>query len=526
MTETSDHGKNQQTERIMDTEKRQLNTNLDGSTDDGVKQVDSKHVIRSKILNNSEPSEMDKEITRRKRGSSQKKRETVTEKLEEIPSTETKSSGENHTYPFTYAGCLVVKDGNEILPEWLAYHYTVLPLRQLIVAVDPLSMTRVEPLLEKYREKLGMNIEVWNANSAWYDGGYEQLKFKNFDPKNHTKEALYNVHVYRQTCFLTCCARVLQSNGYTNVAFLDYDEYYSYNPHYDGHADNQNHSIIPLPKYMGRQNETIAHWISSGSDPKFKQLENKACVSLPRITYTPDPSQWNNTRDSASVATSIEETSTPHHNLPSNFKASFFHTIDHHTYAKNSHMNGKVIANLTNSNGARSRNPHIPLDNCCTLIEGEDFYTAWKTKASLIVRHYLGSFETYTNLNPFKNSFLDYTQKVTTELSKGYEYDNDGRENKNEMEENSTTRTRTNSKGVDMMGQWVGEFINLVGNDVAWELTQGFREQAVSQDLEIKNRLKRGEVVEPAYDWVTPWTSLPKKIFNLPHILRVNNGNN
>ena len=31
--------------------------------------------------------------------------------------------------PFFFSACLLIKDNNIILPEWLAYHYTVLPLR-------------------------------------------------------------------------------------------------------------------------------------------------------------------------------------------------------------------------------------------------------------------------------------------------------------------------------------------------------------------------------------------------------------
>lgn len=35
------------------------------------------------------------------------------------------------------SACLLVKDENNNLPEWIAYHYHNLPLRYLVVAVDP-----------------------------------------------------------------------------------------------------------------------------------------------------------------------------------------------------------------------------------------------------------------------------------------------------------------------------------------------------------------------------------------------------
>jgi len=39
-----------------------------------------------------------------------------------------------------FSGCLLIKDMNHLLPEWLAYHYTVLPMHRLILAVDPVSV--------------------------------------------------------------------------------------------------------------------------------------------------------------------------------------------------------------------------------------------------------------------------------------------------------------------------------------------------------------------------------------------------
>jgi hypothetical protein len=62
--------------------------------------------------------------------------------------------------PFNFSACLLIKDDNQILPEWIAYHYTVLPLRHLIVAVDPFSLTSPKPILDEF-SRLGMDIEVW-----------------------------------------------------------------------------------------------------------------------------------------------------------------------------------------------------------------------------------------------------------------------------------------------------------------------------------------------------------------------------
>jgi hypothetical protein len=63
---------------------------------------------------------------------------------------------------FYFSACLLIRDDKRILPEWLAYHYRVMPLRHSIVAVDPHSVTSPEPILDKFRE-LGMDITVWGG---------------------------------------------------------------------------------------------------------------------------------------------------------------------------------------------------------------------------------------------------------------------------------------------------------------------------------------------------------------------------
>jgi hypothetical protein len=87
------------------------------------------------------------------------KTESVVSRNEDIDSVKSRLLENDKQFPFTFSACLLVKDDNQLLPEWLAYHYTIMPLRRLIVGVDPLSLTRVEPILDKYRE-LGMEIDV------------------------------------------------------------------------------------------------------------------------------------------------------------------------------------------------------------------------------------------------------------------------------------------------------------------------------------------------------------------------------
>lgn len=71
------------------------------------------------------------------------------------------------------SACLLVNDENPRLPEWLAYHYHVLPLRSIIVAVDPVSRQQPNEILYRW-PRMGMEVEIWqdidylgNQGGAW-----------------------------------------------------------------------------------------------------------------------------------------------------------------------------------------------------------------------------------------------------------------------------------------------------------------------------------------------------------------------
>ncbi len=61
-----------------------------------------------------------------------------------------------------FGACLLVMDDNHYLPEWLAYHYIFLPLRRLIVAVDPKFRTPPSGIFDRFRGL--MNITKWDDN--------------------------------------------------------------------------------------------------------------------------------------------------------------------------------------------------------------------------------------------------------------------------------------------------------------------------------------------------------------------------
>lgn len=66
------------------------------------------------------------------------------------------------------AACLLVLEDSIRLTEWIAYHYTVMPLRNLILALDPKNspeaIERIFTLKERW-EKMGLSIRIWQKDS-------------------------------------------------------------------------------------------------------------------------------------------------------------------------------------------------------------------------------------------------------------------------------------------------------------------------------------------------------------------------
>ena len=68
--------------------------------------------------------------------------------------------------------CLLVKDDNDILAEWIAYHYHAVKLRHLIIAVDPASQTTPTEILQRFTKYLpDFTVDIWSDKDympSWF----------------------------------------------------------------------------------------------------------------------------------------------------------------------------------------------------------------------------------------------------------------------------------------------------------------------------------------------------------------------
>lgn len=145
---------------------------------------------------------------------------------------------------FRMAACLLIMDDNHWLVEWLAYHYTALNLRHLIVAIDGRSKTSPVPVLRRWTHPLPyLDITLWNDTSF---GFVPPEPAQSERPENY----LQDVNLARQQRFLASCLRTHHERGHADwVMTTDTDEFISINPittRDPKHARHYRQSIPPL----------------------------------------------------------------------------------------------------------------------------------------------------------------------------------------------------------------------------------------------------------------------------------------
>ena len=139
----------------------------------------------------------------------------------------------------TMSACLFIMDDTIRLMEWIAYHYTVLPLGHLVVAIDPKSkrQDRILSILDSWRPYF--RIDAY-ANDTWFTLGPEEGWGRHiYGPKggyrhwftDHESDFFKaQSHKRRQNFFMAFCMRSLFEAGSRSWTLLvDSDEYLLFN---------------------------------------------------------------------------------------------------------------------------------------------------------------------------------------------------------------------------------------------------------------------------------------------------------
>jgi hypothetical protein len=297
-------------------------------------------------------------------------------------STSNSSSNQNddNTNTTEFSACLLIKDDNAILNEWIAYHYHVLNLRRIIVAVDPSSETSPSTIWQTWRNHTDLTVTEWtdtdfmpqtflkrgyhinprfinaDANkSAWHNGDEDAATVK-------ADRLLISNHRFRQVTFLSSCLRQLKKEKRTWAMHIDTDEYVVVNPMLRRQEQAQDQKSQQLHKSMRNIKnvqvpplaepnsiETVLQQIQQ--DAKLQKNANYPCISMPRLLFG---SVERNETTTASISTAA------------NTNKSFFNTTLFET------LRWKYHAALTDKE--RNAQPKVMVDVSAVPLDDEMFH--------------------------------------------------------------------------------------------------------------------------------------------------------
>lgn len=333
-----------------------------------------------------------------------------------------------------FSACLLIKDDNEILGEWLAYHYHTIKLRHLIVAVDPSSRQSPRRILTKWSLMTDLKVREWNdadfmppefLATGMLRKGYKKDFMKDFMGKNLTEGTILKIarHRYRQRIFLATCFKTFRMAGSTWVMHIvshvsvqiylapccaitytvvlvilkDTDEYIVPSKRFR----EMNSSYVSLPS-MEEPNAVLR--LLQQVVLKTRDAVNYPCISMLRTLF----GSFETKDDGKFIQT------------PLGFNAYSFETLRwrFHALPNNTdlHGNPKVIVDVSAIPEKHLRKEvfsiHRPMPEFCRgnkdLVFNDDF-----RKQPISVNHYLGSWERYNARQDERRSRSIYNMKAS-----------------------------------------------------------------------------------------------------------------
>lgn len=194
------------------------------------------------------------------------------------------------------AACLLVLDDSIRLTEWIAYHYTVMPLSSLIVALDPnnsaRSAARILALQDRWRT-FGVNITLWYNDSFVERDDIREWTLGLRGGGNPYAKRPSGKHDERQCQFMPKCMLSHKRDGQSWVLLPDSDEFLIYNyPHKDENVSRYDPILSWKQKRIDAERE-LARPIrenlpSLHNTSFFSFLDSSdfpACLRLPAVYY-------------------------------------------------------------------------------------------------------------------------------------------------------------------------------------------------------------------------------------------------
>jgi len=306
-----------------------------------------------------------------------------------------------------FAGCLVLKDDNDRLSEWLAYHWLILPLKYLVVAIDPTGTTSPELILQLWNNSnMGMDIILWNDvdYDHWIDETLDEL----------------HQHRARQEHLYAKCLKYHKERNRSWVALIDPDEYITYNwiteddpeiedirgtpemfldHHYLSAMESIRRNLPP----QQRKQKTVFDYLQEGKGNEPWMSE--PCHLISRLFFS---AVEEGSRSNSDVAKDMKQHVTGELDLSRFSTLRYFHHANRGKFDYNHY--GKVIIDLSRINSTEismnMQSIHTPIQKCPK--------TPLKPYSASILRihHYIGSWEQYSSrfdIRRSKKKFDDFS---------------------------------------------------------------------------------------------------------------------
>uniref|UniRef100_A0A6U5LT45 Glycosyltransferase family 92 protein n=1 Tax=Corethron hystrix TaxID=216773 RepID=A0A6U5LT45_9STRA len=332
------------------------------------------------------------------------------------------------------AACLLVKDDNDRLPEWIAYHYQVLPLRKLIIAVDPTSNESPGDVLERWKLfDLQLDFETWSEEDFIPDSDTLQNKMNRISVRKLKEKAnlgkndevtaeqidMFRRHIVRQKEFICQCLHSLKRSGWGWTLLVDSDEYLLFNSVDRGNLERK----YPLtgktvgneynnPERLKQINEMRLKLPQTGKTTVMDYIDeqngsvpwiDEPCMPLPRIFFGALESPESVTSDAVPQGFDVNSLSTLRYRKHSE-KGAFKHNFYDKSLVDVSRISHMALDNIT------LYNAHRPLKECYDVrpfddtlairkweVEGKIFSNITPLWRSLLrVNHYLGPWKSYS----------------------------------------------------------------------------------------------------------------------------------
>lgn len=312
-----------------------------------------------------------------------------------------------------FSACLLLKDENHRIAEWLAYHWLILPLKYIVVAVDPTSATSPESILQLWSSlDMGLEIVIWNDMDFghWVDDEMDEV----------------HKHRDRQKRLICECLKYHQSKNRTWVAIIDPDEFITYNIIGDNDPGISQEKFDEAPvqfnnltyrKLMKEKRKSLTSILQQGKtifdfieEEKGKEpWESEPCYLMPRLMFSSVESTLDEVKQ-----TNVEDFG---------FDISTFNTLRYFHHANKGSFDynyyGKVIIDVSRVNQTEitryMHSIHRPLEYTC-LVPLKEYDVG-----ILRVHHYLGSWKEYSSRSDIRRNKEKFFRKSIVDDGTDYQ---------------------------------------------------------------------------------------------------------